>query len=338
MPLNPSELISILLPVRNAAAYLAECLSSIIRQSDPNWELLVVNDHSTDQSNTILQQWAAREPRIKVLQNEGRGIIKALRLAFAQSQGQLITRMDADDLMPPHKLQRLRAALQQAGPGHLSTGWVRYFSEGTLGDGYLRYQNWLNDLMGSGRSYEEIYRECVVPSPCWMVYRQDLLRCQAFDPNIYPEDYDLCFRFYQQQLRIQSVPEVLHLWRNHPERASRNDPHYADQRFFELKLHYFQKLEYHPERPLLLWGAGKKGKLMARLLQKAKMPFHWLTNNEKKIGQQIYGLPLLPQAQLPSFQNPLIIVCVAGPEEQKEIRLTLEKLQLYPGRHYFFFC
>ena len=192
--------VSILMPVFNAAPFLAECLNSILIQSFKDWELIAINDHSTDQSLSILQTYAAKDHRIKVYSNEGKGIIPALRLAYAKSQYPLITRMDADDRMPTQKLAQLRAAILGKEDQVLSSGLVEYFSETELGDGYRRYAYWLNQLALEGRQYEHIYRECVIPSPAWMIHRGLLDRCGAFASDTYPEDYDLVFRFLSQKV------------------------------------------------------------------------------------------------------------------------------------------
>lgn len=331
-------MISILLPVYNAAPFLAECLDSILNQTEMEWELLAVDDFSTDLSWSILQSYAKKDTRIQAFSNTGKGVIPALRMAFSHSSGELITRMDADDRMPADKLERLRSALESRGPGHLSTGLVEYFSAVKLGDGYRRYAAWLNDLALNGRHYEEIYRECVIPSPCWMVYRPDLIRCGAFDPGRYPEDYDLCFRFYRSELTPVSVPQVLHYWRDHGARASRNDPHYADNRFFELKIDYFLELERSPGRPLVLWGAGAKGKLLARLLLERRESFHWVCDNPKKWGKHIYGVEMRSWEEIPLLDNPQLMLAVSAPAGQQAINRQLKKWRWKPKIHYFWFC
>ena len=103
---NP--LISILMPVKNAGLFLDECLNSILEQSYSKWELIAVNDNSTDNSLNLLNIHAKKDKRIKVLKNKGKGIIDALRSAYKQSQGEFISRMDADDLMAVDKLKVLK--------------------------------------------------------------------------------------------------------------------------------------------------------------------------------------------------------------------------------------
>ena len=130
-------------------------------------------------------------------------------------------------------------SLQNLGRGHVAIGKVRYFSETGIANGYKRYEKWLNSLTIKGTNFDEIYKECVIPSPCWMVYREDLDRCKAFSSNVYPEDYDLAFRFYMQGLKPIKCNEILHYWRDYPSRTSRTDNHYSDNTFLDIKSNYF---------------------------------------------------------------------------------------------------
>lgn len=329
-------LISILMPVYNAMPFLSECLESICNQDYSNWELLAVNDFSTDNSGSVLAAYAKKDKRIKVYQNQAKGIIPALHLAFAKSSGEVISRMDADDRMPLDKLTKMQALLSKKGKTTVVTGLVKYFSATGIRDGYHRYEQWLNTILSEGRAYEEIYRECVVPSPAWMIHREDLVTCGAFEANQYPEDYDLVFRFYEAGFKIATVPALVHYWRDHPERSSRTMEQYANSAYFALKVPYFLKLDYDRARPLVLWGAGKKGKSVAKLLLANQNDFHWLCDNPAKIGQTIYGTLLFAESKIESLVNPQILIVVSNPEDQQKIRSYLASLSLKVGTHYYF--
>lgn len=330
--------VSILLPVYNAAPYLRECLDSVLAQSDPDWELLAVNDFSTDTSPKILHEYAARDPRIRVSDNQMKGIIPALRTAYAASKGRYLTRMDADDKMSSDKLRALRTLLQQHGRGHLAVGRVSYFAEGELGAGYERYAEWLNGLTAADRNFTEIYKECVIPSPAWMLHREDLEACGAFTSDVYPEDYDLCFRFYEKGLQPVGTTETVHYWRDHSARTSRNDAVYADNRYFGLKVPYFLRLEQQTNRPLVLWGAGKKGKRLAQRLAAAAVPFHWVCNNPRKWGTQLHTATLAGPATIDEYSAPQIIVAVAAPDGRREIEAFMREREMLPGEDFYFFC
>ena len=331
-------LISILTPFKNTEDFISECLDSIVRQSYTNWELILVNDHSNDQSLRIAQEYAKRDSRIKVYKNPGEGIISALRKAYDESSGQFITRMDSDDIMVPEKLEFMQEDLTKYGTGHIALGKVKYFGENGINEGYLKYENWLNDLTESGNNFNEIYKECVIPSPCWMVHREDFEQAQGFNPDRYPEDYDLTFRFYEHGLKCIPSSRLLHYWRDYPSRTSRNHPHYAQNSFLELKMHYFLKLDFQPKRVLTIWGAGRKGKTVAKILIQNKVDFKWICNNPKKIGKKIYGKKLLNFESLTQLDNPQCIITVANPHSQVRIRKYLAAKGMKAVEDYFFFC
>jgi glycosyltransferase involved in cell wall biosynthesis len=312
------------MPVKNAEPFLSDCIKSIVAQSETNWELIAVDDGSSDSSLQTLIQFSKSDSRINVLKNNGSGIIDALRLAYSKSEGNFITRMDADDKMAPVKLERLKRNLKSFGNEHLAIGQVKYFSESQLGDGYKRYEKWLNGHTETGTNYSDIYKECVVPSPCWMVFREDLERCGAFNSDEYPEDYDLCFRFYKQQLTVVPCNEVLHHWRDHAKRSSRTDENYADNRFLELKVKWFLELNHDTNKQLLVWGAGRKGKLIAKLLAGSNVPFKWVCNNPKKIGKEIYGSTLQNAESISINDDFQLIIAVANPVEQALIRRSVK--------------
>ncbi|MFK7949328.1 MAG: glycosyltransferase, partial [Saprospiraceae bacterium] len=261
-----------------------------------------------------------------------------LQLAFANCSGELIHRMDADDIMPKHKLATLKQLLVDNGKGHVATGKVKYFSETTLGDGYKKYEAWLNRLTETGDNFSELYKECVIASPCWMVYRSDFEKCGGFDSEIYPEDYDLVFRFYEAGLKCLPCSETLHLWRDYSVRASRTSDLYADNRFLNIKCFYFLKLNFDVSRPLVVWGAGRKGKAIAQYLINKKVAFNWLCNNPKKIGKDIYGVLMQAETALENLENPQVIVAVANHEEQAELKQHFHKNGMETMLDYFFFC
>ena len=331
-------LVSILIPFKNTAHFLPECVGSILAQTYQNWEVLAIDDHSNDSSKIILKNFCEQDSRIKVFENDGVGIIPALRKAYAESSGQLITRMDSDDIMSPNKLQKMVSSLLEKGRGHVAIGQVKYFSARGISNGYERYETWLNQLTQSGTNYSEIYKECVIPSPCWMTYRADLEACGAFTRDVYPEDYDLTFRFYEKGLQCIPCDEILHFWRDYDTRTSRTSEHYAQNYFLDIKLHYFLKLEYDQNRLLTIWGAGSKGKEIAKGLLNRNIHFHWLCDNPNKIGKDIYGKKMRSYTELKKLENPQSIITVANEEAQIMIRDFFSNLEQSPMDDYFFFC
>lgn len=332
---NPK--VSILMPVFNEEMYLEKCLNSIINQSYTHWELIAIDDFSTDRSPEILAQFQKKDNRIKALRNTEKGIIPALSLAFSLSAGEFITRMDADDYMPDYKIQEMVTTLSQSENKSVVTGQVAYFSDDNLKGGFIRYADWLNKLCEEGNQWEHIYKECVIPSACWMARKKDLISINAFYQSQYPEDYDLVFRFYRHRFKVISILRRLHFWRDHQARASRNDPHYQDQKFYDLKLKYFFEIDRDEKSPLFIWGAGGKGKSLASLLLKDGYEFRWLSENEKKVGKHIYHLPIEEPEILKKMTEYQVIIAISGREFQKEKEIIFNKYRLIREQTFEFF-
>lgn len=334
---NP--IISIIIPTKDTAKYLPECLDSIINQTYKNWEVLAVNDGSSDNSLEILRSYNLKDSRIKALNNPNPSLLKALRYGYAHASGSLIHRMDSDDKMPIDKLEAMSETLISSGKGSVVTGGATYFmDDGEVGDGFKRYVEWLSAVSRENTHAENIYRESVIASNCWLVYRDDFDAIGGFEPDTFPEDYDLCFRFYAGGLKIVGLDKILHHWRDRSDRISRNWDVYKDNRFLNLKTDYFIKVEHDSNRPLIVWGAGRNGKDIVRLLQaKDVINLHWVCDNNKKIGKDIYDIRMQHYSTIPELKQPQVIVAVASPEDQKEIESKLSEWGLKAGEDYWFF-
>jgi len=337
--LTNSDLISIITPFKNSSQFLNDCLESIINQSYLNWELIIIDDYSNDNSFQLVHSISLKDKRIKLFKNEGeKGIINCLRQALNKCSGEYITRMDSDDVMDKDKLKELHRSLKISGKGYISTSKVKYFSKEGLGSGYEKYENWLNKMMIDNDNFNHIYKECVIPSPNWMILKDDLLLCGAFNSNIYPEDYDLVFRFYKEKFKIISSLKILHFWRDYPTRTSRTDSNYADNNFLDLKINYFMELNYDVTKILIIWGAGKRGKLLAKKLIELNIDFIWVCNNPNKIDRIIYNKQLKSIEYLDELDNYQSIITVANEESQSLIKIFFDSKGYKIMRDYYFFC
>jgi glycosyltransferase involved in cell wall biosynthesis len=331
-------LVSIIMAVQNEELYLEKCLDSILAQTWTNWELIAVNDHSTDKTMEILDNYAKKDKRIQAYQGGRHKLIPILQEAYQRCQGMLINRMDADDYMPVYKLKVLVNEWMKHGKGTVIAGGTQHFvEEGEVGEGFKRYDAWLNDVAKRNAHYEEIYQECVIPSHCWIIHKEDFDAVGAFDPEVYPEDYDLCFRFYRKGLKIVGIDRILHHWRDHSVRISRTWDCYEDNRYFDLKLKYFYEIDRDPGRPLVLWGAGRNGKDLARLILKREEDITWVCDNEKKIGKDIYGIRMMDYNAVAEQIDPQILIAVNAPEERLKIRSVLNDWGKQPSKDYWFF-
>ena len=98
--------ISIVLPVYNASTYLLEALESISNQTYTNWELIAINDGSTDNSLELLQEYSKKEPRLRIISRSNKGLPYTLNEGIHLAKGEYIARMDADDISLPQRLEK----------------------------------------------------------------------------------------------------------------------------------------------------------------------------------------------------------------------------------------
>jgi GT2 family glycosyltransferase len=125
---SEAPLVSVLMPAYNAAPYIAESIQSVIAQIWQNWELIIVDDGSKDETFSIALSFAHKDPRIRAIQQPNAGASVARNRAFGLSKGAFVKYFDADDLLNPEALEsQVNLALKN--PGCIISGkWGRFYS------------------------------------------------------------------------------------------------------------------------------------------------------------------------------------------------------------------
>lgn len=228
--------LSVLLPVRNARPWLARSLDSLWRQSFRDFDVIAVDDGSSDGSAQMLEDAAGREPRLTVVRTPGRGLPATLNLALAASSAPILVRMDADDLVSRNRFALLHAHLAAHPETAVVGSRVRLFPNAAVGAGMRRWITWHNALL----THEAMAREALIDSPLVhgtaMLRREWLERIGGWTSRPWPEDLDLWIRLIDAGARLDKRPETLYAWRQHPASATRSDPRYQREQFDALKL------------------------------------------------------------------------------------------------------
>jgi hypothetical protein len=105
MIVNQSSLISIIVPCYNQAHYLEECLQSVLEQTYPNWECIIVNDGSPDNTEEIAKKWLEKDPRFRYLKKENGGLSSARNAGIEVAKGEWLQFLDSDDTLEKEKLE-----------------------------------------------------------------------------------------------------------------------------------------------------------------------------------------------------------------------------------------
>ncbi|MBW1843094.1 MAG: glycosyltransferase [Deltaproteobacteria bacterium] len=325
---------SILLPVFNAVETLPTCLRSIQRQTDPDWECIVVDDGSFDRGSDIAREFSAMDPRFRLFDRPHRGLVPTLIDGVEHCRGRLVARMDADDWMHRDRIAAQSAALE-GNPALAAVGCrVRLFPRSDLRDGMRAYEHWLNSIDSPQKIRAEAFVECPIAHPSLMI-RSEILRAHPYRDCGWAEDYDLVLRLLTAGLELDVVPRRLLAWRDRPERLSRTSETYSIQRFTACKAAHLANSFLENSNTYALWGYGGTGRSLQNALRKhGKRPSAILELHPGRIGNAIAGAPVVhPDEWLRSPQQRLV-VSVAGATARAEIRAALDRAGLCDGVDY----
>ncbi|MET0387887.1 MAG: glycosyltransferase [Polyangiales bacterium] len=183
--------VSVLMPVYNPGPFLREALDSVLAQTYPAFELVVIDDASTDGSYAILQDYAARDPRVRVFrQPQNLGIVAARNRAFleARPDAKYCAILDSDDVALPERLTQQVAFLEQHPDYALVGGHTLIIDQTSQVVGIRRYPTAYADICAM------ITRVNPIAQPAVML-RRSLLEQPAYDAS-YPrcQDYELWLR------------------------------------------------------------------------------------------------------------------------------------------------
>jgi glycosyltransferase involved in cell wall biosynthesis len=309
-------------------------MESMQAQSFQNFEVIAVDDGSTDESGALLADWARRDTRVRLISQPHAGIVAALQRAVDAAQGEILVRMDADDFAYSSRIER-QVELLDTRPDVGACGTlIRYFPRDRLQGGAQRYEAWSNSAITHHEIVREIFVECPIAHPTMAVRREVLQQVGGYQDNGWPEDYDLVFRLWLHGVRFAKVPEVLLRWRERPDRASRVDPRYSEDAFRRVKVHYL-KQSLLRDRSVVVWGAGPVGKAFALELQAQDIPVvAFIEVDTRKVGNTVHDVAVVTPEQLGDYPGAFIVGAVGLPPARAEIRAFLTGLGLVEGEDF----
>jgi len=322
------------MPAYDAARTLVSALRSVQRQSETDWECIVVDDGSTDHTPEIVATFARGDPRVRLIERRHGGIVAALQTGLAECRAPLIARFDADDLMSRRRLELQRLALEQSPTLAAVGSHVRLFPRAVLRERRLGYEHWLRSISTPERLQREAFVECPVAHPTLLIRRTVLLELGYRDCG-WPEDYDLVLRMLQTGRRIGIVPRRLLHWRDSAARLSRTSERYSIAAFVECKAEFLANGFLAASDRYLLWGFGDTGKALSNALaRRGKHPDAIIELHPRRLGQLIRGVPVVAPNALPGMSPRPLIVSVSGLGPRTEIRHALSAMGFSELRDY----
>jgi glycosyltransferase involved in cell wall biosynthesis len=190
-------LVSVLMPVYNASQYLMESIESVLQQSFTDFEFVIVDDGSTDDSVSVIKTYD--DSRIRLIRNE-HDFILSLNMGIKRSVGKYVARMDSDDLMLPDRLQKQVDYMEEHPDIAVCGSYAEFFGVGTgMMRGHSRHKDLISDML--------LYNPLIHPS---VMMRRVIFENHEYKRD-YPcaEDYKLWTDLAMGSLRFSNIPEIL---------------------------------------------------------------------------------------------------------------------------------
>lgn len=262
--------ISVIIPCYNQEKYIAECLESVFAQTFKDYEIIVINDGSTDNSEEIIKKYMQKHPEIKLISQENKGLVAARNTAIAQSSGKYIYPLDADDIIKNKMLEKSYETISKK-KGDIITTRVKLFGKEN-GEMYLNTPS----------KYHLVAHNCLVNAALFR--KSDFEKSGGYDEKFSMglEDYDLWLNMvFNHKLKIYRIPEILFLYRIKDISESRNKQQKEQKNIDLMKI---IKQKYHPQMRfwLLFYNISRK---LVRLFYRQK-------TKEQKIYYKILGITI----------------------------------------------
>ena len=231
-------LVSVIIPAYNYARFIAEAVASIQSQTYSNWEMIVVDDGSTDDTEAVVKSLAADEPRIAYFRQDNARQAAARNNGIRHAKGKYFQFLDADDLIEPQKLERQVAFLEQHTAVDITYGGVRYFSSERAGERLLSRQYsswedsgaWMPEISGKGKEILlALLRNNIMVVNAPLIRREVVDRVGLFDVDLTPvEDWEYLIRCAAggAVFSFNDSEGARALVRAHGESSSLNQPRY----------------------------------------------------------------------------------------------------------------
>lgn len=304
-------MISCVLPARDASATVARALSSVLTEACVG-EVVVVDDGSTDA--TSARVLALGDPRVRLVRTPGLGVAGALALGLRESQGELVARMDADDVSSRGRIAACAELLSRDPSLGAAASQVELVSD-EPSPGFSAYVAWQNALRDPLAHATARFVESPLCHPATVLRRSAVEAVGGYREVPWPEDYDLFLRLVAAGYGLAKVPRVLFAWHHHVRRVTTSDARCAASAITAARAHHLAPILRERTEGFVVWGAGDAGKGLAKALRaEGLVPRAFVDVDPRKIGNLLEKVPVVAPPQRPL--GALVLVCLRARGER----------------------
>jgi len=250
------ELISVIMPAYNSERFIAESIESVLAQTYTNWELIIVDDGSTDETGNIAMQFTTRDNRIKYIFQENKKQGAARNSGIRQSNGTLIAFLDSDDIWVAKKLEIQLSALNDNEVDLVFSAGFVFFNDI---DEPINTYNTISGKVSGDEGVKYLLKQNFIAIPSVLVTKHALNVVDGFDPspdiqNV--EDYHLWLKLLLNKFSFYGIPDKLFYYRQHESQVTASDPYASEKVVTMLNscLKYPIRMKSAFNQAKLAWG------------------------------------------------------------------------------------
>lgn len=326
--------ISIILPFFDAEKTLERAILSISSQSFTDFECILINNNSTDDSNEIARKFVQSDRRFKLISEKEQGVMFASNAGWNESCGLYIARMDADDWSHPDRLKLQNEFLDLNPDYGAIASLAKHISHSEFTGGMERFVEWSNSVTTYKEISDNRFIELPIVNPTAMWRRETAQEHGMYLLGSFPEDYEMWLRWLDKGVKICKLNKVLLHWYDSDNRLTRTDSIYSDNSFYSIKTKYLAKWlkKNNPFYPkVAVWGASKISRRRARLLESHGIEICCYIDTKKgrQLDHEIYYYK-----DIPSPEEIFVLTYIKQVEAREEIRTFLPQKGFIEGKNF----
>ena len=206
-------MISVLVPVYNVEKYLCRCVDSILAQTWQDYEILLVDDGSTDRSGAICDEYGAKHDCIRVIHQENKGLAQVRNILVAEARGEYLTFVDSDDAIEPGCLETLIRDLRETGSDIAIASWSEVSSDGKRTElTWDRKAEGFRIWTGEEAMKSLLYQKGIDNNLWGKLYTRSVLEDVVFPVGKVYEDIAVAYQIFLKGRRVCYRPEALYLY------------------------------------------------------------------------------------------------------------------------------
>lgn len=324
-----TPLVSVILPFYNASQTLKRAIDSILNQTYQQFELILIDNSSSDSSYEIAESYQNNDERISLIKEPRRGVVFASNAGIRIAKGQFIARMDADDFSYPNRLEDQIKEFEKDTSTGVVSGLVDYQGE-EMNEGFITYVNWLNTIKSDIEINLNQFVEFPLANPSTMFRKSLFDQYGLYIEGEFPEDYELFLRLKSKGVKMVKSNKKVLLWNDLHTRLTRNDSRYSQEAFFQIKAKYLSLWleKNNPDYPnVYIWGAGRLSRRRSDLLKNCGIKIiNYIDVKESSTSIHYEAIPPPKDAFIVSY--------VANRGARDEIREFLNSRSYREGQNY----